>query len=426
MTAAPPSRRPRRIRLRRFQLPAMLLVLGPGLVSGFADNDAAGITTYSLAGAQFGYGFMWALLLTMIALLFTQEVGARLGLATGEGLSGVIRERFGVRWTALAVLVTLVANLGTTIAEFAGIAASLELLFRVPPQISSILAGMFVVIVLARGSFGKVQYAFLAIGVAVSASYAISAILARPDWGHATIALVKPELSPTAAYLITLVGVVGTTITPWGQAFIQSYVADKGLGPRDLVGTRVDVTLGALVTNIVAGFIVVACAATIWTVGGQINDAGDAARALGPLAGGMATIIFSVGLLAASLLGLGVVPLSSAYFACEAFGWERGLHWRWSQAPVFYGLLAFFVAGGALFVVIPGLPLIQVMFLSAVLDGLLLPIILTFVMLLAGDRKVLGDLVSGRVLLAIGWTTTALVSLMSVAFVIVQLFGFGQ
>jgi Mn2+/Fe2+ NRAMP family transporter len=402
-----------------------LLILGPGLVSGFADNDAAGITTYSLAGAQFGYGLLWALFLTMIALGFTQEVGARLGLATGQGLAGLIRERFGVRWTAFAVFVTLAANLGTTIAEFAGIAAALELLLRVPPQVSSILAGMFVIIVLARGSFGKVQYAFLGIGAAVSAAYAVSAFLAGPDWGHAAVALVKPELSPTAAYLIMLVGVVGTTITPWGQAFIQSYVADKGLSPRDLVGTRVDVTLGALVTNVVGGFIVVACAATIWSHGGQINDAADAARALGPLAGPAATNVFAIGLLAASLLGLGVVPLSSAYFACEAFGWERGLHWRWSQAPVFYGLLAFFVAGGALFVVIPGLPLIQVMFLSAVVDGLLLPIILAFVMIIAADRKSLGDLASGRVLLTIGWGTTILVSLMSVAFVIAQIFGLG-
>ncbi len=425
MTAAASPRRSRRLRLRGFQVRALLLVLGPGLVSGFADNDAAGITTYSLAGAQFGYGFLWVLLVTMVALGFTQEVGARLGLATGQGLAGLIRERFGVRWTALAVFVTLAANLGTTIAEFAGIAASLELLFHVPPQVSSILAGMFVVIVLARGSFGPVQYAFLAIGAAVSAAYAISAVLAGPDWGHAAVSLVVPEISPTAAYLLTLVGVVGTTITPWGQAFIQSYVADKGLGPRDLTGTRVDVTLGALVTNIVGGFIVVACAATIWTHGGRIADASDAARALGPLAGPSATVVFSVGLLAASLLGLGVVPLSSAYFACEAFGWERGLHWRWSQAPVFYGLLAFFVAGGALFVVIPGLPLIQVMFLSAVIDGLLLPIILAFVMIIASDRDKLGDLASGRALLTIGWGTTILVSVMSVAFVIAQVFGLG-
>lgn len=390
-------------------------------MSGFADNDAAGITTYSLAGAQYGYGLMWALLVTMIALGFTQEVGARLGIATGQGLAGVIRERFGVRWTALAVTVVLVANLGTTVAEFAGIAAALSL-FGIPPQISSIAAAALVIVVLARSSFAPVQYGFLAIGGAVSIAYLISAVLARPDWQHAAVATFVPEVTGTAGYFLTLVGVVGTTITPWGQAFIQSYVADKGLGPRDLAHERVDVGLGALITNGVAAFIVVACAATIWKVGGTINDAADAATALGPLAGHSATVLFGVGLLAASLLGLGVVPLSTAYFACEAFGWERGLHWRWGQAPVFYGLLAFFVGFGALFVVLPGLPLIQVMFLSAVLDGLLLPIILAFVMLIAGDRTRLGDLASSRVLLVIGWGTTILVSLMSVVFVLAQLF----
>jgi len=421
MTGEPAPRPSRRPRLRRPRFRGLLLVLGPGLVSGFADNDAAGITTYSLAGAQYGYGLMWALLVTMIALGFTQEVGARLGFATGQGLSGVIRERFGVRWTALAVSVVLIANLGTTVAEFAGIAAALSL-FGVPPQVSSIAAAALVLVVLARSNFGPVQYGFLAIGGAVSIAYAVSAVLAKPDWSHAATALVVPELTGTAAYFLTLVGVVGTTITPWGQAFIQSYVADKGLGPRDLANERVDVTLGTLITNGVAALIVVACAATIWKVGGTITDASDAALALGPLAGRSATLIFGIGLLAASLLGLGVVPLSSAYFACEAFGWERGLHWRWGQAPVFYGLLSFFIGFAALFVVIPGLPLIQVIFLSAVLDGLLLPIILVFVMLIAGDRKLLGDLASGRFLLTVGWGITALVSAMSVVFVLAQLF----
>ena len=421
MTGEPAPRPSRRPRLRRPRFRGLLLVLGPGLVSGFADNDAAGITTYSLAGAQYGYGLMWALLVTMIALGFTQEVGARLGIATGQGLSGVIRERFGVRWTALAVSVVLIANLGTTVAEFAGIAAALSL-FGVPPQVSSIAAAAIVVVVLARSNFGPVQFGFLAIGGAVSIAYAVSAVLAKPDWSHAATALVVPEISGTAAYFLTLVGVVGTTITPWGQAFIQSYVADKGLGPRDLGASRLDVTLGTLITNVVAGFIVVACAATIWKVGGTITDASDAALALGPLAGRSATVLFGIGLLAASLLGLGVVPLSSAYFACEAFGWERGLHWRWGQAPVFYGLLAFFVGFAALLVVIPGLPLIQVIFLSAVLDGLLLPIILVFVMLIAGDRKLLGDMASGRFLLTVGWGITFLVSAMSVVFVLAQLF----
>ncbi len=389
-------------------------------MSGFADNDAGGITTYSLAGAQFGYGLMWSLLATMLALGVTQEVGARLGVATGQGLAGLIRERFGVRWTGFAVLVMLAANLGTTVSEFAGIAAALSL-FGIAPQLSSGLAAAFVVVLLARGNFGRVQYAFLAVGLGVSVAYAVSAVLARPDWGHAAVSTVIPELQGSSAYLLTLVGVVGTTITPWGQAFIQSYVADKGLGPKDLAGSRVDIGLGSFLTNVVAAFIVVACAATIWTEGGSINDAADAARALGPLAGPSATALFAVGLLAASVLGLGVVPLSSAYFACEAFGWESGVHWRWREAPVFYGLLTFFVGFSALFILIPGLPLIEVLFLSQVFNGLLLPIILAFVMLISGDRQRLGALASGRVLQLLGWGVTFLVSLMSVVFVLSQL-----
>ncbi|MDE3111806.1 MAG: divalent metal cation transporter [Chloroflexota bacterium] len=401
----------------RGRLRTLLLVLGPGLVTGFADNDAGGITTYSLAGAQYGFGLMWVLLVTAIALTITQEVGARIGLATGQGLGGVLREKFGVRWTGFAVVTMLIGNLGTTVAEFAGIAAALGL-FGVPPQLSAVLSAALIVMLLSSGSFGRIQYLFVAVGMLVSAAYAVSAYLAHPDWTHAARSLVVPEITWTSAYLLTLVGVVGTTITPWGQGLIQSYMADKGLGPRDLLPVRIDVTLGSgLFTNLVAAFIVVACAATIWTTGGTINDAADAARALGPLAGPVATILFAVGLFAASLLGLGTVPLSSAYFACEAFGWESGLHWRWGQAPVFYGLLTLFIAVGALFTVIPGLPLIEIMFLSQVLNGLLLPIILVFVMRLSREPG-LGDLKSGPALYALGWIVTGLASLMSIAFVI--------
>lgn len=416
MIATPRPRRIRRFRLRG-NVRLLLLVLGPGLVSGFADNDAGGIATYSLAGARYGYGLMWSLLVTMLALGITQEAGARLGLATGQGLAGLIRERFGVRWTGFAVMVMLAANLGTIVAEFAGIAAALSL-FGVAPQLSSVLAAAFVIVLVARGNFTWVQYAFLAVGVAVSVAYAVSAILARPDWGHAAVASFIPELQGNDAYIVTLVGVVGTTITPWGQAFIQSYVADKGLGRRDLTAARLDVGLGSFLTNLVAAFIVVACAATIWTQGGTIESAADAALALGPLAGHSATAIFAVGLLAASLLGLAVVPLTSAYFACEAFGWESGVHWRWREAPVFYGLLAFFVGFSALFTIIPGLPLIEVLFVTQVFNGLLLPIILAFVMLISGDRKRLGDLAGGRVLQFLGWGITFLVSAMSVIYVL--------
>ena len=403
---------------------ALLAVVGPGLVSGFADNDAGGITTYSIVGAQFGYDLLWVLLASQVALFFTQEVGARIGLATGQGLSGLIRERFGIRWAAFAVLTMLAANLGDTVAEFAGIGAALSL-FGVPVQLSAAIAAVAMVLLLARTGFGRVQWLFVAVGIGVSVAYAISAFLARPDWGRAATSLVIPHgnlLAP--AYLLAIVGTVGTTITPWGQAFIQSYVVDKGLKPAQLAGSRLDIALGATLTNLVAGFIVIACAATLWTHGlTNIADASDAARALGPLAGPAAEALFAVGLLAASLLGLGTVPLTSAYAACEAFGWEAGLDHRPRDARAFYALLAFFVGFAALFILIPGLPLVAVMFLSQVFDGLLLPIILVFVMLIARDRHVMGDLRSGRVLGAIGWLVTGALALLSMALVVSQVLG---
>ncbi|HLX35078.1 MAG TPA: Nramp family divalent metal transporter, partial [Candidatus Limnocylindrales bacterium] len=386
-------------------------------MSGFADNDAGGVTTYSIAGAQFGYELLWVLLASQLALMVTQEAGARLGLATGQGLSGLIRERFGVRWTVVAVLTMLAANLGDTVAEFAGIGAALAL-FGVPVQVSALVAAVAMVLLLARSDYRRIQLLFVLVGVAVSLAYAISAVLAKPDWAQAVASVVIPHgYLGDAGYLLTVVGVVGTTITPWGQSFIQSYVVDKGLGRNDLPGSRLDITLGALLTNLVAGFIVIACAATLFTHGIVITDAADAARALGPLAGSAATTLFAAGLLAASLLGLGTVPLTSAYAACEAFGWEAGLDHRWGDARAFYGLLSLFVGFAALFILIPGLPLIAVLFLSQVFDGLLLPIILVFVMLLAGDRKLMGDLRSGRVLMSLGWGVTIAIGAMSIALV---------
>ena len=399
-------------------------MLGPGLVSGFADNDAGGITTYTLAGAQFGYDLLWVLLASQIVLFFTQEVGARLGLATGQGLTGLARERFGVRWAAFLTLAMLAANLGSTVAEFAGTGAALGL-FGVPTPVSAVLAAAVVLALLTRGSFGRVQYLFVAVGIGVSLAYLVSALIARPDWGHAAFSLVSPHGSFSAAYWLTVVGTVGTTITPWGQAFIQSYVADKRLGPEDLLAERLDVGLGALLTNLIAGFIVVACAATLYASGFVVDpnhfDAGGAARALQPLAGEGAKVLFGVGLLAASFLGLGVVPLTSAYSACEAFGWENGVDRRLGEAPAFYALLAFFIGFAALFVLIPGLPLFQVMFLAQVLNALLLPFVLAFVMLLSADRRLMGPLASGRILLGIGWIATALLVVLSAILVVTSL-----
>jgi Mn2+/Fe2+ NRAMP family transporter len=402
---------------------AVLGVLGPGLVSGFADNDAGGITTYSLAGARFGYSLLWVILASQVVLFFTQEVGARLGLATGKGLMGLIRERWGVRWAAFAAAMMLLANLGSIVAEFAGIGSALSL-FGIPPQISAAVAAVVVVSLITLGSYNRIQYLFVGIGLFVSIAYVISANIAHPAWDVAFHSLIVPQLQSSPAYWLMVVGTVGTTITPWGQAFIQSYVADKGLRAEDLPASRVDVFAGALLTNVIAAFIVIAVAATLWTSGHRdISTAADAARALEPIAGAGASVLFAVGLLGASFLGLGVVPLSSAYTTCEAFGWETGVNWNWREAPAFYGLLAFFIGFAALFVMIPGLPLIQVMFSAQVLNAILLPFILVFVMLLAGDRKTLGPLASGPILLTVGWLSTALLVLLSVILVITSIGG---
>jgi Mn2+/Fe2+ NRAMP family transporter len=404
----------------RVRLAATLAVLGPGLVSGFADNDAGGITTYSLAGANFGYTLLWVILASQIVLFFTQEVGARIGLATGKGLMGLIRERWGVRWGAFAVLVMLAANLGSTVAEFAGIGSALSL-FGIPPAISAMVAAVVVAGFIMLGSYSRVQYLFVGVGIFVSVAYVISAILAKPDWATAIHSLVVPQLSSSGIYWLAVVGTVGTTITPWGQAFIQSYVVDKRLRAEDLKSERLDVFFGALLTNGIAFFIVVACAATLYETGTKITTAADAAQALAPLAGPAASVLFGVGLLGASFLGLGVVPLTSAYSTCEAFGWETGVDWNWREAPAFYGLLIFFIAFAALFVMIPGLPLITVMFLAQVLNALLLPIILVFVMLIAADKKELGALASGRLLLTIGWVSTVVLVGMSVILLVTSL-----
>jgi NRAMP (natural resistance-associated macrophage protein)-like metal ion transporter len=402
---------------------AVLGVLGPGLVSGFADNDAGGITTYSLAGARFGYSLLWVILASQVVLFFTQEVGARLGLATGKGLMGLIRERWGVRWAAFAAAMMLLANLGSIVAEFAGIGSALSL-FGIPPQVSAAVAAVVVVSLIALGSYSRIQYLFVAIGLFVSVAYVISANIAHPAWDVAFHSLIVPQLQSSPAYWLMVVGTVGTTITPWGQAFIQSYVADKGLRSEDLPASRLDVFAGALLTNVIAAFILIAVAATLWTSGQRdISSAADAARALEPLAGPAASVLFAVGLLGASFLGLGVVPLTSAYTACEAFGWETGVNWNWREAPAFYGLLAFFIGFAALFVMIPGLPLIQVMFSAQVLNAILLPFILVFVMLLAADRKMLGPLASGRILLTIGWLSTALLVLLSLILVVTSVAG---
>jgi Mn2+/Fe2+ NRAMP family transporter len=425
----PPAVRPPSLALspravNRVRLAAVLGVLGPGLVSGFADNDAGGISTYSVAGVKYGYDLLWVLLASQIVLFFTQEVGARLGLATGQGLAGLVRERYGVRWAAFMISTMLVANIGSIIAEFAGCSAALGL-FGVPSWASALLAATVVMLLLTRGNYGRVQYLFVFVGIGVSLAYFVSALLAHPDWGRAANSLVIPRLASDPAYWVAVVGTVGTTITPWGQAFIQSYVADKRLGPEDLVGERLDVGLGAFLTNLIAAFIVVACAAGLWANGEtQVTDVATIAKALTPLAGPATTVLFAVGLLAASFLGLGVVPMTSAYATCEAFGWETGVDWRWREAPAFYSLITFFVViAGLVVLFVPASGLVQVMFTAQVINCLLLPFVLVFVMRLSAQRSIMGNLVSSPFFLAVGWLGTLLLIVLSLTLVATSVVG---
>ena len=379
---------------RRAGLVAFLAVVGPGIVAASADNDAQGITTYSLVGARTGYTLLWLLLLAGLALVVTQEIGARIGLATGKGLGALIRERFGARLAAVAMLLLLMANLGTTAAEFAGIAASLEF-FGVSRYISVPIAALLVTLLVARGSYKRIERVFLVLS-AFYLAYVISGFLAHPDWGQAVDGLLTPTLPLTPTILLTAVAMVGTTVTPWGQFFIQAYVVDKSLGPDDLRYERLDVFIGTVMTTVVMFFIIVATAATIFASGGSIVDAKDAAVALEPLAGRFAGTLFALGLLNASFLAAGVLPLSTSYAVCEAFGFEFGLDERVHDAPVFYGVFSFAIVFGAGVVLLPGVSLVPILFLSAVVNGVLLAPILIFLFVLANDPDLMGEHRNGR------------------------------
>ncbi len=379
---------------RRAGLVAFFAVVGPGLIAASADNDAQGITTYSLVGARTGYELLWLLVFAGLALMVTQEIGARIGIATGKGLGALIRERFGVRPAAAAMLLLLVANLATTAAEFAGIAAALEI-FGVTKYVSVPVAAVLVLVLVAKGGYRRIERVFLALS-AVYVSYIISGFLAHPDWSTAAHGFITPHFSLDPTFMLIAVGMVGTTVTPWGQFFIQAYVVDKSLGPDDLRYERADVFAGTLMTVVVMFFIIVATAATVFARGGSINDAKDAAVALEPLAGRFAETLFAFGLLNASFLAAGVLPLSTSYAVCEAFGFELGLDEYVRDAPVFFGIIAFAIAFGAGVVLIPGISLIPILFLSAVVNGVLLAPILIYLYFLANDQELMGELVNGR------------------------------
>jgi NRAMP (natural resistance-associated macrophage protein)-like metal ion transporter len=367
---------------------AFAAVCGPGLLAGLSDDDPAGITTYSILGADFGYRLLWVLLFSTVTLIVFHELGARLGVVTGRGLIGLIRAQHGAPLAVMAAVVLVAANIGTTAAEFAGVAASLGLA-GVTRYLSVPVAAVLVTTLVVKGSFRRVEHVLLALA-AVFVAYIISGLLAHPDWNAAARGLVVPSLPLSRHALLVATATLGTTLAPWGLAFIQSYAVDKRLGPQDLRYERFDVLSGALLTGVIGFFVVIACAATLHRQGHSIHDARDAAVALRPLAGSFASTLFAVGLLGASLLAAAVLPLSTAYSVTEAAGREGRVEGKPRNEPVFYGTYFAVTALGAGIVLVPGAPLVPILFLTQALNALLLLPLLILMIFLARDPLIDG------------------------------------
>jgi len=413
----------RRTRVRRASILAFLAVMGPGIITGFAGNDAGGVTTYTAVGAHYGFEMMWLLLLSTAGLLVIQEMCARMGAVTGKGLSDLIRERFGVRWTIVAMLALLIANGSNIVAEYAGIAASLEL-FHVQRIVSVPITAVLIWVLVVFFSYRIVERALFVLVLAYIA-YPISALIVGPPWGEVVRDSVIPSLPIGQAALIAALALVGTTITPYMQFYIQASVVDKGIDRDQYRFERVDVLLGAILTGLNGFFIVVVAGAVLHPAGIHVDSAADAAQALGPLAGQQAQLLFGVGLFGASLLAATIMPLSTSYAICEAFGWESGISKNFREAPVFMGLFTLLVVAGALIVLSPSVPLIPVILVSQNVNGLLLPIVLVFILKLAGDRRIMGDHANGRVSQWIGIGTAIGASVLSIALVAITILGAG-
>ena len=405
--------------LRR-RLLAYLAILGPGMIAASAGNDAGGIATFAAVGAEQGYRLLWILIPITISLGLVQEMCARMGAVTGKGLADLIRERFGVRWTAVVMLALLIANAGVTVSEFVGIAAATEL-FGVPRFVSVPLSAIAIWWLVVKSSYQRVERVFLLMSL-VFLGYIVSAFLARPDWSAVAVGLVKPSFSFEYAYLFTLVAVVGTTISPYMQVYVQSSVVEKGVTPEDYSRTKKDVWVGTILAILVVFFIVVSTAATLHKHGLHIESAADAARALEPFAGPYAEKLFAIGLFGASMLAAGVLPLATAYSISEALGFEKGVSRSFREAPIFIGVFTFLVAVGAAIAVIPGLPLIRVLLVTQVINGLLLPIILFAILKLVNDRELMREHVNGPVCNVGAWLTAIIVTLLSLLFILVTLF----
>ena len=401
----------------------LLAVIGPGFITANVDNDAGGIFTYSQAGAQFGYSLLWTMIPITIALVVVQEMASRMGAVTGKGLSDLIREEFGFRVTFIVMITLVITNFGNVVGEFAGIASSLEL-FGFSKYVVVPLAAAGVWALVVRGTYDSIEKVFLAAS-AFYVCYIIAGVLAHPDWKAAAFATVtRPQAAGIRdyGYLYMVIGLVGTTIAPWMQFYLQASVVEKGITPRQYAASRWDVILGCIFTDVVAWFIIVACAATLYANGHHdIGTSGaDAAQALRPLAGEYAYLLFAAGLFNASIFAASILPISTAYAVCEGLGFESGLDKKFHEAPVFYWLYTLLIVTGAGVLLIPKLPLVYVTVLSQVANGIVLPMVLIFMLMLTNDRELMGEHVNSRGFNIIAWTTVVVMIVLTLAMVITQ------
>ncbi|VAX29686.1 Manganese transport protein MntH [hydrothermal vent metagenome] len=387
-------------------------VFGPGIITANIDNDASGITTYSVAGARFGYALLWTLLPTTVSLIVVQEMIARMGVVTGKGLSDLIRENFGVKVTFYMMLGLFAANLGTTIANLAGWAASMEMLgfskYAMVP-VGSIAIWLLV----TKGTYRTVERVLL-LACIIYIGYVVSGIMAKPDWSLVFKRLVVPEIKTDPEYIMLTIAIIGTTITPWMQFYLQSSIAEKGIKKKDYGASRLDVVLGCAITDIVSFFIIVTCATVLFPANIRINEASEAAMALKPFAGRFSSLIFAVSLANASLLGAIIVPLATAYYTCEAMGWEAGVNKTFKEAPQFMWIYTSIIIIASFLVLIPGAPLVTLMVMSSVVNGLILPFVLFYALKLANNKKIMGDYTNSRIFNIIAWATVSVIVILTI------------
>ena len=381
------------------------ILMGPGIITSNVDNDAGGITTYSLAGAEFGLKLVWSLVPIMIALIVIQEMCARMGVVTGKGLSDLIREKFGAKITLYLMLGMFLTNMGNVISEFAGVAAGMEI-FGVNKFIAVPLSAFLVWWMVVKGTYKSVEKAFL-VACVFYASYVITGIIVRPDWSRVLDSFVHPQLSLQPAEITMVIGLVGTTIAPWMQFYLQASIVEKGIKIEEYKFARFDVVLGSVMVHIVAFFIILVCAETLFKHGVRIETAKDAALSLYPLAGKYCTYLFAFGLVNASLFSASILPLSTTYLICEGLGWEAGIDKKFVEAPQFYGFYSIMIFLGAGLILYPGLPLIHIMYVSQVINGCVLPFVLIFMLILINDKKLMMGYRNGPVFNAVAWTTCA-------------------